>query len=191
MGSTPLIILMAFLILMDVLWDVNVFLVPGSPRLEIFLQMWLLRCRIEGNNHFPSLAGYTVAVTAQYAVGHLCCKGLLQTAVNLSTRTPRSFSAKLLSSQSAPRLHCCIGLSHLSYVILNCVGLLSACISSHQLLSALKACPTVPLNLISPRNFLGVLYAIIQAVNEDIRVLSQVFIPEGHHLDSVLLITIL
>jgi len=141
MGSTPLIILMAFLILLDLLWDVNVFLVPGSPKLDILLQMWLLRCRTEGNNHFPSLAGYALAVTAQYAVGHLCCKGLLQTAVNLSTRTPRSFSAELLSSQSAPRLRCCIGLSNLSCVILNCVGLLSACISSPSTSFSIEGLP--------------------------------------------------
>lgn len=36
--------------------------------------------------------------------------------------------------------------------------------------SALKPCPSVPSSLVSPRKFLGVLYAIIQAVNDDMSI---------------------
>ncbi|KAJ7422829.1 hypothetical protein BTVI_12175 [Pitangus sulphuratus] len=47
------------------------FLEVRGPKLDTGLEMWPHQCRVQQNNHFPSLAGHTVWDTIQNAIGLL------------------------------------------------------------------------------------------------------------------------
>lgn len=63
---------------------------------DIVCQMWSRKCWTERKDQFTWLAGHDPAITAQYRLGFLCCKGTFAgLTFGLSTiRTPTSFSTK-------------------------------------------------------------------------------------------------
>ena len=76
----------------------------GACVLDRRPQMWLYECWAEGKDHFHQLAGNAFNTT-QDAVGLLCCTDLLLAHFQLGVpQDLSSFSARLYSSQSAPRV---------------------------------------------------------------------------------------
>ena len=71
---------------------------PLNAHHQNWLQNWMWSNKhcLEMGNCFPQVPGCAGASTAQDALGHLCCQGLLP------TRTSRCSSAKLLPKQAAP-----------------------------------------------------------------------------------------
>ncbi|KAK4830748.1 hypothetical protein QYF61_013198 [Mycteria americana] len=57
---------------LDALQHLNVFLVVRDPKLNT-----LFKCRVQGDNHFPSPAGHTISDTSQQAIGFLGHLGTL------------------------------------------------------------------------------------------------------------------
>ncbi|KAK4821003.1 hypothetical protein QYF61_010734 [Mycteria americana] len=82
---------------LDTLQHLNVSLVVGGPKLNTVFEVRPHQCRVQGHDHFPSPAGHTIFDTSQDAFGFL---GHLGTLIfrQLSANTPRSFSARQLSS---------------------------------------------------------------------------------------------
>ncbi|KAK4814505.1 hypothetical protein QYF61_021568 [Mycteria americana] len=91
---------------LDTLQPLNVSLGVGGPKLNTGLEVRPHQCRVQGHDHCPSPAGHTIPDTSQDAIGLLGHLGTLlahiQPAVN--QHSPRSFSARQLSSHSAPSL---------------------------------------------------------------------------------------
>ena len=78
-----------------------------SPKLDAALQVWPHQGRAEGKDHLPRPAGHSILSAPQDPIGLLGHQGaLLALMANLlATRTPRSSSAELLSSRSAPNVY--------------------------------------------------------------------------------------
>jgi len=79
----------------------------GRPELGPVLQMWPHQGRVKGKKHLPRPAGHTLCNAAWDTVGCLGHRGAqcwLMTNL-LATRTPKAFTAELLSRRSAPNLH--------------------------------------------------------------------------------------
>ncbi|KAK4820559.1 LOW QUALITY PROTEIN: hypothetical protein QYF61_000709 [Mycteria americana] len=90
---------------LDTLQPLNVSLGVGGPTLNTAFEVRPHQCRVQGHDHCPSPAGHTVSDTSQDAIGFLGHLGTLLAHIQgLSTSTPRSFSARQLSSHSSPSL---------------------------------------------------------------------------------------
>lgn len=80
-------------------------IVVRDQSLNTVLEVWSQQCHIEGDNHFSSPAGCAVSDLDQYAIGLLGHLGILLSHIHqLLTSSPRSFSARHLSSHSFPSL---------------------------------------------------------------------------------------
>lgn len=92
---------------------INVLLKVGSPKMHTVFHMWSHACQRERKNHLAGPVGYTSVSADKHACDPLCCKGTLPIHVEfLSTRIPRSFSAKLSSSKLDHCQCCCMGIFH-------------------------------------------------------------------------------
>lgn len=100
--------------LLNSLQQINIFLAPGSPKLDVVLHIWCHKCQMEGRITVPG--GYTHVNTPQDAVGCLCCKGTLLVHIQLvlqqdtrvllcrDTHSQRSYLAPLLALAAAEHL---------------------------------------------------------------------------------------
>ncbi|KAJ7423221.1 hypothetical protein BTVI_10719 [Pitangus sulphuratus] len=66
---------------LDTLQHLNVSLVVRGPKLKTELKVWPHQCQVQGDDHFPSLAGHTISDTSQDAIGLLGNLGTLLTHV--------------------------------------------------------------------------------------------------------------
>lgn len=105
--SNALIHLCSPLSLLGFLQYDHVSIVLGSPKQDPVSH----QCRAEGSHHrFPCFSD-SLSNAAQDAVDHLCHKSTLMVHGKLGVHQhPRSFSDKLLSSQSVPSLYWCMRL---------------------------------------------------------------------------------
>ncbi|KAK4817504.1 hypothetical protein QYF61_016511 [Mycteria americana] len=62
---------------LDALEHLNVFLAVRGPKLNTVFEVQPHQCRVQGDDHFPSPAGYTISDTSQDAVGLLGHLGTL------------------------------------------------------------------------------------------------------------------
>lgn len=69
--------------LLNSIQNINILLVLGSPKTGCSTPDMVLQMPKRGEDYFLGLAGYTLANTAQDAIGLLCCKGTLPTHVQL------------------------------------------------------------------------------------------------------------
>lgn len=58
---------------------INLFLAPGSPRLDASLEIQSHSCQIKGQHHFNGSAGYTLAQAAWMGKTLSCCTSSLDT----------------------------------------------------------------------------------------------------------------
>ena len=85
---------------LDPLQQLSVFLLLEAPHLDAVFQMGPHKSRVEGDNHLPVPASHPSSDGAQDTICFPTCKGTLLAHVS-SIKTPRSFSAALLS-RTAP-----------------------------------------------------------------------------------------
>lgn len=133
-----------------------------SPALDTLLHVWSHQCWIEGKDHLsqpagkrsPNIAQDTAAFTARTHCWLM-----------FNLVTPRSFSAKLLSSQVVPSMSWCLGLLlprcwTLQFPLLNFMRFLSAHFSSLSRSFWMAAKPyslwTTPSSFVSSGNLLRV-----------------------------------
>lgn len=111
--------------------------------------------------------GSTAIDAAQDAVGPFYCKWALLMLSSLSTSTPKSFSAKLLYNFSVMRLFLCICRA-LPFAFLNFMRLFSLsrslCVVTQPFSTSHSSHVCIIHGILA-----GILYPIIQIINEDIK----------------------
>ena len=81
----------------------------GSSELDTVFQMWPHQSRVEVEDHLPRPDGHSPLMHPRIPLAFMATRAHCWLMANLSfTRTPRSFSAELLSSRSAANLYWCI-----------------------------------------------------------------------------------
>lgn len=95
-----------------ILIPVNMWILSETSIRNLHVSLVLQVCPHQcwGEGTLPQPAGNTLPNAAQDAIDFCCSKGTLLVHVQVSTRISRSFSAKLLPSQSAPTLYWCLRL---------------------------------------------------------------------------------
>ncbi|KAK4814695.1 LOW QUALITY PROTEIN: hypothetical protein QYF61_025521 [Mycteria americana] len=91
---------------LDTLQPPNVSLGVRGPTLNTGFEVRPHQCRVQGHDHCPSPAGHAIPDTSQDAIGLLGHLGTLLAHIQAAVdqHSPRSFSARQLSSHSAPSL---------------------------------------------------------------------------------------
>ena len=145
--------------LLNSLQYAHVSLLLGSPALDPAFQVWPHHCGVEGKDPLLWPGGNSPPNSAQDTKRFFDTRAHCWLMFNMvSTRTSSSFSAKLLSSWSAPSICWCMGLflarcRTLHFSLLNFMRFLSANFSSLQRSLWMAAWPSgtsaTPLSLVS------------------------------------------
>lgn len=92
---------------LDLLQSLHVFFKLLGPELDTVLQLWPRKCWLEWDDCVSSCASNAPADAPQDCICLHCCSGVVLTCAQLllSTRTPRSLSARLVPSHKHPSLY--------------------------------------------------------------------------------------